>query len=203
MRIRGDGSNGFVGTTWGDGALMICAKSSAGERCDGISRRLRKIVAAAISVADPGNGRRCCTGPMTRERCDEMSLSQTERDQLLQAATKVAGNARAKYSGFRVGAAVLGDRGTYLGVNVENASYGLAICAERAALAAAVTAGEKNIRAIAIVCLDSTTDETKMPCGACRQWILELAPTAEILINGRKTPLRIDELLPHPFKADA
>ena len=78
-----------------------------------------------------------------------MSLSQTERSQLLQAAVKIAENARAKYSDFRVGAAVLGDKGTYLGVNVENASYGLAICAERAALAAAVTAGEKNIRAIA------------------------------------------------------
>ena len=132
-----------------------------------------------------------------------MSLTQTERSQLLQAAAKIAENARAKYSDFRVGAAVLGDMGTYLGVNVENASYGLAICAERAALAAAVTAGEKNIRAIAVACLDATTDETRMPCGACRQWILELAPTAEVLINGREKPLRIDELLPQPFKAGA
>ena len=98
---------------------------------------------------------------------------------------------------------MLGDKGTYLGVNVENASYGLAICAERAALAAAVTAGEKNIRAIAVACLDATTDETRMPCGACRQWILELAPTAEVLISGREKPLRIDELLPQPFKAGA
>ena len=140
---------------------------------------------------------------MTRERCDEMSLTQTERSQLLQAAAKVAENARANYSDFRVGAAVLGDKGTYLGVNVENASYGLTICAERVALAAAVTAGEKNIRAIAVACLDATTDETRMPCGACRQWILELAPTAEVLISGREKPLRIDELLPQPFKAGA
>ena len=67
----------------------------------------------------------------------------------------------------------------------------------------AVTAGETNIRAIAVACLDATTDETRMPCGACRQWILELAPTAEVLIDGREKPLRIDELLPQPFKAGA
>lgn len=129
-----------------------------------------------------------------------MNLSQTERTQLLQAATTVATNARAKYSNFRVGAAVLGEKQIYLGVNVENASYGLAMCAERVALAAAVTAGEKNIRAIAIACLDATTDETRMPCGACRQWMLELAPMAEVLITGREEPLRVEELLPQPFK---
>jgi cytidine deaminase len=128
------------------------------------------------------------------------SLTQAERSQLLQAATLVATNAHAKYSNFRVGAAVLGEQKTYLGVNVENASYGLAICAERAALAAAVAAGEKNIRALAIACLDASTDETKMPCGACRQWIQELAPMAEILIMGDEDPLHLEELLPRPFK---
>jgi cytidine deaminase len=129
-----------------------------------------------------------------------MNLTQAERTELVQAATRAATNAHAKYSNFRVGAAALGEKQTYLGVNVENASYGLTLCAERVALAAAVTAGEKNIRAIAVTCLDATTDETKMPCGACRQWMLELAPMAEILINGRDKPLRVEELLPQPFK---
>jgi cytidine deaminase len=129
-----------------------------------------------------------------------MNISQAERAKLLQAAEKIAANAHAKYSRFRVGAAVLGENEIYLGVNVENASYGLAVCAERAALAAAITAGEKNIRALAIACLDATTDETRMPCGACRQWILELAPRAEILIKGREEPLHIEELLPQPFR---
>jgi cytidine deaminase len=129
-----------------------------------------------------------------------MNLSQTERIALLQVAAEVATNAHARYSNFRVGAAVLGEKQTYIGVNVENASYGLTMCAERTALAAAVAAGEKNIRAIAIACLDATTDETRMPCGACRQWILELAPAAEILIDGRDKSLRIEELLPQPFQ---
>jgi cytidine deaminase len=128
-----------------------------------------------------------------------MNLTQAERTQLLQAATRAATNAYARYSKFRVGAAVLGGKQTYLGVNVENASYGLAMCAERVALAAAITAGEENIRAIAVACLDATTDETRMPCGACRQWILELAPEAEIFVNGRAEPLWVEELLPQPF----
>lgn len=128
-------------------------------------------------------------------------LTATERSQLLHAAEDVAPNAYAKYSNFRVGAAVLGEKAIYRGVNVENASYGLALCAERAALAAAIAAGDKNIRAIAITCLDASTDETKMPCGACRQWILELAPAAEVFINGREKSFHIEELLPQPFQA--
>jgi cytidine deaminase len=127
------------------------------------------------------------------------AVSPAERMQVLLAAREVAANAYAKYSNFRVGAAVLGAKEIYRGVNVENASYGLAICAERAALAAAIAAGEKNIRAIAIACLDASSDETKMPCGACRQWILELAPAAEVLINGCAKPLHIDDLLPRAF----
>jgi cytidine deaminase len=128
------------------------------------------------------------------------ALTEVERSKLLQAAKEVAANAYAKYSNFRVGAAVLGRKEIYLGVNVENASYGLAVCAERAALAAAMAAGEKNIRAIAVASLDASTDETKMPCGACRQWIQELAPAAEVLIAGHEKPLRIEELLPRPFQ---
>ena len=128
-------------------------------------------------------------------------LSGEERTQLLRAATAVAENAYAPYSNFRVGAAVLGEKGTYTGVNVENASYGLGICAERSALAAAIAAGEKKFRGIAIACVDASTDSSaRLPCGACRQWIYELAPKAEVLIMGHDKPFQIEELLPTPFK---
>jgi cytidine deaminase len=132
---------------------------------------------------------------------DEMKpLGAEDRRQLLDKANDVALNAYAPYSNFRVGAAVLGEKGTYVGVNVENASYGLALCAERSALAAALTAGDKNIRAIAVACPNASSRSTRMPCGACRQWMLELAPNAEVLITGYDKPFRIEELLPNPFK---
>ena len=132
---------------------------------------------------------------------DVTPLTEEERRQLLRAATEVAENAYAPYSNFRVGAAVLGEQGTYTGVNVENASYGLAICAERAALAAAITAGEKKIRGIAIACLDAPDGASAgLPCGACRQWMHELAPRAEILILGKDRVFRIENLLPEPFQ---
>ena len=133
---------------------------------------------------------------------DVEALTGGEREELLRAASEVAGKAYAPYSNFRVGTAVLGERATYTGVNVENASYGLAICAERAALAAAIAAGEKKIRGIAIACVDASADSSAgLPCGACRQWILELAPRAEILILGKNRSFRIEELLPRPFQS--
>jgi cytidine deaminase len=133
---------------------------------------------------------------------DVEALTGGEREELLRAASEVAGKAYAPYSNFRVGTAVLGERATYTGVNVENASYGLAICAERAALAAAIAAGEKTIRGIAIACVDAAADSSAgLPCGACRQWILELAPHAEILILGKDRSFRIEELLPWPFQS--
>jgi cytidine deaminase len=129
-------------------------------------------------------------------------LTDQEREQLLRAASEVAERAYAPYSNFRVGTAVLGESETYNRVNVENASYGLAICAERAALAAAIAAGEKKIRGLAIACVDASADSSAgLPCGACRQWMLELAPRAEILILGTDRPFRIEDLLPRPFQS--
>ena len=102
-------------------------------------------------------------------------MDNTQRQQLLQAAEQIACKAYAPYSNFRVGAAVLGSSGrVYLGTNVENGSYGLSICAERVALATAKVNGEKRIIAIAIACIDGKSDEalsSRLPCGACRQWI--------------------------------
>jgi cytidine deaminase len=103
-----------------------------------------------------------------------------------------------------VGAAVLAASGSiYRGANIENASYGLGTCAERVALAAAKVAGEQQIVAIAIACADAAPEsplEQKLPCGACRQWLQELAPDAEIFVSGEKGSFRLADLLPHPFR---
>jgi cytidine deaminase len=131
------------------------------------------------------------------------SLSPQERVRLTQAAENVARNAYAPYSTFRVGAAVLGALGIYTGTNVENASFGLSLCAERAALSAAVAAADRAIRAIAIACVDAGADSPQgslMPCGACRQWMAELAPDAVLLIRGTAHDYTVSELLPEAFR---
>ena len=131
-------------------------------------------------------------------------MDNTQRQQLLQAAEQVALNAYAPYSNFRVGAAVLGNSGqVYLGTNVENGSYGLSICAERVALATAKVNGEKRILGIAVACIDGKLDDTlstRWPCGACRQWMQELAPDAEIVVLGSNKVFRLADFLPNPFK---
>jgi len=88
------------------------------------------------------------------------------------------------YSKFRVGAALLGRSGTiHLGTNVENASFGLSICAERAAVCRAVADGERSFAAIAI-CADGS--EPTPPCGACRQFLLEFGPELIVLMAGNR-----------------
>jgi len=112
------------------------------------------------------------------------------------------------YSNYRVGAAVATDAGHFKGANIENASSNLGICAERAAIAAARTQGARNIYAIAVYCLDATIDNSgniadvreTLPCGACRQWLAELAPDAVVITNGLVKPLSVSELLPSAFR---
>lgn len=117
---------------------------------------------------------------------------------LVEAADAVRARAHAPYSRLRVGAAVRDASGTvWVGTNVENVSYGLTICAERAALFAAVAGGAVDIREVAVV-----TERAYPPCGACRQVILELAPKASILIaSPDRVHRRVDaaDLLPAPF----
>ena len=123
-------------------------------------------------------------------------------DELVKRATSVLGNAYAPYSGVRVAAALLADDGTvYLGVNVENASLGLTICAERAAVANAVTHGRRRFVAIAVV---SDAEEPLPPCGACRQVLAEFADGDLVVVSysvktGRRRVWRLKDLLPHAF----
>jgi cytidine deaminase len=119
-------------------------------------------------------------------------------DELLAAAAAARERAYAPYSRFTVGAAVLGDDGrVYAGANVENASYGLSLCAERAAVAAAVTGGAAKILAVAVV-----ASRPVPPCGACLQVIAELGPEAVVAWGdgaGRYETANVRELLTKPF----
>jgi cytidine deaminase len=139
----------------------------------------------------------------------DMAHNSTERAELLAAARAAATHAWTPYSHFRVGAAVAVDtaegRLIVSGANIENASYGLTLCAERAALAAACqlgTAGEPpKVTAVAVVGLDAQPGEC-MPCGACRQWLAELAPNADYFVEGVEETLHLDDLLPRRFTLD-
>jgi len=123
--------------------------------------------------------------------------------ELIAAATAAAAFAHCPYSGFRVGAAVLANGKMFCGCNVENASLGLTICAERAAIFAAVAAGCKSLSAVAISCPDapSTSDISHhMPCGACRQVMAEFGDDeTRVLVQGI-AEFRLGELLKHPFR---
>jgi cytidine deaminase len=131
-----------------------------------------------------------------------MEMDAAVRQQMIAAAREAAANAYCPYSRFRVGAAVLTSRGEiFAGCNVENASYGLTICAERSAIFQAVAkSGEKlAIRAVVVF---TPTSEPTAPCGACRQVINEFGPDAEVLLVS-DAPLvvtrRLSELLPDAF----
>ncbi len=123
---------------------------------------------------------------------------------LLQAARQAASNAYAPYSNFRVGAALLTQDGqTILGVNVENQSYGLTICAERAALTQAITLGIRDFQAIAVWTLNHPLGAVT-PCGACRQVMNELlTPDAPVIFTHPETgaPIisTVGALLPAAF----
>jgi cytidine deaminase len=122
-----------------------------------------------------------------------------QQAQLVSAARAVRRRAHAPYSKFRVGAAVLDERGrVHVGCNVENASYGLTVCAERNAVAAAVAAGARRIRAVAVCTATGAT-----PCGACRQVLAERGgPATEILLTrptGAPRATTLGALLPQAF----
>jgi cytidine deaminase len=130
-----------------------------------------------------------------------MTIPSATLSDLKRIAREAAKRAYAPYSSFAVGAAVLGDSGAiHAGANVENASYGLSICAERNAIFRAVAEGERTIRAI---CLYTPTTLPSTPCGACRQVIFEFGPEALIVCctdddTERRYALR--DLLPEAFR---
>jgi cytidine deaminase len=119
---------------------------------------------------------------------------------MLEMAEMAASRAYAPYSGFRVGAAVLAGSGrAYMGANVESASYGATICAERGALAAAVAAGETEIKACVVI---TPTPEPSSPCGICRQLLAEFGPDVAVFAacSGDGVAAgRLGDLLPASF----
>jgi cytidine deaminase len=129
------------------------------------------------------------------------SLSEKERALLLEQAREALSRAYAPYSGLRVGAAVLTRTGqVYSGVNVENASYGLTVCGERAAIFTAVAqeGPEMRLKALAVV---SDQPGPCPPCGACRQVIFEFGPDAVVIFQGPDglEEVPIARLLPGAF----
>jgi cytidine deaminase len=121
---------------------------------------------------------------------------------MLEAAVVAAARAYAPYSGFKVGAAVLTGEGTvYAGCNVENASYGLTICAERNAVFQMVAASPRPIALRGILVYTPTTAPTA-PCGACRQVLHEFGPVCDVLCvcdGPERIATTLDQLLPGAF----
>ena len=125
-----------------------------------------------------------------------------DREALIAAARAAREHAHAPFSRFKVGAAVLARPGRLFGgCNIENASYGLTLCAERVAIFKAISEGERGFEAVAVV---TDTDTLTPPCGACRQIIWEFCGDAEVILAnlaGRIEVYRMSELLPKPFDA--
>ncbi|HET8569633.1 MAG TPA: cytidine deaminase [Candidatus Limnocylindria bacterium] len=128
-----------------------------------------------------------------------MTLSPGD-DQLVKVAALARERAYAPYSRFKVGAALRTKRNkVHTGANVENASYGLTMCAERSAVFTAVASGDRDYEAIAIV-TDAPT--LTAPCGACRQVLVEFAPDLRVILastRGERRATSLRELLPDPF----
>jgi cytidine deaminase len=124
----------------------------------------------------------------------------SEYNALITAASKVRENARAKFSNFKVGAALHTPSGKiYTGCNVENATYGLTVCAERVAIFKAISEGECRFDSIAVV---TDTDTLTPPCGACRQIIWEFCGNVPVVLanlKGKVEVLHMSHLFPKPF----
>jgi cytidine deaminase len=126
-------------------------------------------------------------------------MDEKQIDALVDAATLVREKAHAPYSGYRVGAAVLTAAGEiFTGCNVENASYGLSVCAERHAIAAAVAAGHTSFQGVAVV---TSSSPAAAPCGACRQVLAEFGDFPVVLagLDGDQRTTTVLDLLPGAF----
>ncbi len=122
--------------------------------------------------------------------------------ELMKLAEKAYENSYSPYSGIRIGAAIIAGSGKiYTGTNIENASYGATICAERSAISKAVSDGETEITAVAVT---GDIDDYAYPCGICRQVISEfMKPDMEIAVSGKNKEIKVfklKELLPSAFE---
>jgi cytidine deaminase len=136
---------------------------------------------------------------MKLKKVNTAQLSEEEQ-QLIEAASNARMWAYAPYSRFKVGAAILTEKGKqFTGCNVENASYGATVCAERNAVARAVVEGHQKFRLLAIV---TGTSPPSPPCGVCRQVLEEFSEDLDILLanpQGEVLRTSLDKLLPLPF----
>jgi cytidine deaminase len=123
-------------------------------------------------------------------------------DPLIDAALRVREHAHAPFSKFKVGAALADDAGNlYTGCNVENATYGLTVCAERVAVFKAISEGARKFRRIAVA---ADTAILTPPCGACRQILWEFCGDIEVILTNLQSKtesLRLKDLFPRPFDA--
>src|ERR1700722_20377051 len=123
-------------------------------------------------------------------------------DKLLEAALAVRHNAHAPFSKFQVGAAVEDSAGRiHTGCNIENATYGLTVCAERVAIFKAISEGARKFRRIAVA---ADTANLTPPCGACRQILWEFCGDADVVLvnpGGKTETYRLKDLFPKPFDA--
>ncbi|MBV9759167.1 MAG: cytidine deaminase [Acidobacteriaceae bacterium] len=121
---------------------------------------------------------------------------------LVQAAREARERAHAPFSKFKVGAAIEDENGrVFTGCNIENATYGLTICAERVAVFKAISEGAGKLRRVAVV---ADTDRLTPPCGACRQILWEFCGDAELTLanlEGRRETMTMREIFPRPFDA--
>jgi len=128
----------------------------------------------------------------------------SEYEAVITAATQSRENAHAAYSNFRVGAALRATSGRIFGgCNVENATYGLTVCAERVAIFKAISEGERGFDAIAVV---TDTDSLTPPCGACRQLIWEFCGDVPVVLanlKGKVEVIQMKQLFPKPFDASS
>lgn len=125
---------------------------------------------------------------------------QEKEQKLIDAATMARERAYAPYSNFQVGAAVETENGDiYIGCNVESASYGLTVCAERVAIWKGISCGEKRFSQIAVVV---DTEDLTPPCGVCRQIIWEFCGDVPVILSnldGKRETIMMSELLPRAF----
>ena len=132
----------------------------------------------------------------------QQGSSAGEYESLISAAKSARENAHAAYSNFRVGAGLRAASGRIFGgCNVENATYGLTICAERVAIFKAISEGERGFDAIAVV---TDTDALTPPCGACRQLIWEFCGDVPVILTnlkGKVETIQMKDLFPKPFDA--